>query len=140
TDYVGQASTAESPGNTGGPITSCSISPVLPTGLSISNSCQISGTPTVSSSSTNYTVTASNSAGNSSATINITVDVPPNPPNLSYTAPATYTYSTNGSAISPPIDALNPSPAGAPTSCAVSPTLPTGLSVNVVGSTCEISG
>ena len=37
----------------------CSISPALPTGLSIdSNTCIISGTPTVASSNTTYTVTA----------------------------------------------------------------------------------
>ena len=50
----------------GGMPTSCTTSPSLPTGLSISSSCVITGTPTVLSSYAWYTVTASNSGGTSS--------------------------------------------------------------------------
>ena len=48
--------------------TSCSISPSLPTGLSISSLCVITGTPTVLSSMTFYSVTPSNSGGSNTNT------------------------------------------------------------------------
>ncbi len=67
--------------NNGGEITACnvpsSLSP-LPTGLSLTlsatNKCVVSGTPIkLSSSLTEYTITASNTAGESNATIKIAV-------------------------------------------------------------------
>ena len=69
------------PTSTGGPITSYSISPTLPTGLSLNTSTGvISGTPSSSSSSTSYTITATNSGGSSTATLSIAVaDVPGTP-------------------------------------------------------------
>ena len=68
------AMNAQSPTSTGGAVTSWSISPSLPTGISISSSTgTISGTPTVLSSSTSYTVTATNGAGSDTATIIISV-------------------------------------------------------------------
>ncbi|MFM2392953.1 MAG: hypothetical protein RLZZ546_935, partial [Bacteroidota bacterium] len=52
-----------------------SISPTLPTGLNINSSTgEISGTPSVASHSASYTVTATNSCGNTTANINITVN------------------------------------------------------------------
>ena len=59
--------------NSGGAISSCSSSPTLPNGLTLSVACDIAGTPTSTSSATSYTVTAVNSAGSSSATISIRV-------------------------------------------------------------------
>lgn len=57
-----------------GSVTSCSSSPALPTGLIINNTtCAISGTPTSVQTVTSYIITASNSAGNATATISITV-------------------------------------------------------------------
>ena len=57
-----------------GTVTSYSISPTLPTGLTINPTTGvISGTPTVAVSAANYIVTASNSGGSTTATINITV-------------------------------------------------------------------
>lgn len=57
-----------------GTVTSCTVSPTLPAGLSLNaTTCAISGTPTTVQGATNYTVTASNSAGNTTATINILV-------------------------------------------------------------------
>ncbi len=57
-----------------GTLTSCTASPTLPTGLSISSTtCAISGTPTTAQSASSYTITASNSAGNTTASISITV-------------------------------------------------------------------
>lgn len=56
----------------GAGVTTCTTSPALPAGLSISNTtCVISGTPSVVSASSTYTVTATNSAGSTSATVNL---------------------------------------------------------------------
>jgi hypothetical protein len=60
----GVAITSLSPTVTGGTVTTYAISPTLPTGLAMSTSTGIiSGTPTVLSSPTNYTVTASGGTG-----------------------------------------------------------------------------
>lgn len=45
-----------------GTISTCTISPTLPAGLIISNTCEISGTPTVSGAGLEYTIEAKNSA------------------------------------------------------------------------------
>ncbi|MDX1959808.1 MAG: DUF1554 domain-containing protein [Leptospiraceae bacterium] len=59
----------------GGTPTLFSVSPSLPSGLTISASTgTISGTPTATSSATNYTITGSNSSGSASTTINITIN------------------------------------------------------------------
>lgn len=58
-----------------GTVTSYSILPALPAGLSLNTTTGIiSGTPTEASAATNYVVTASNGAGSTTATINITVE------------------------------------------------------------------
>ncbi|MFP5042564.1 YCF48-related protein [Parasediminibacterium sp. JCM 36343] len=58
-----------------GEVSSYSISPTLPTGLSFNTTTGvISGTPYGNSSSTTYTVTASNGGGNVSSTLSITVN------------------------------------------------------------------
>ena len=60
------------PTNTGG-VCAYSISPALPSGLTINASTGvISGTSAVTSPARNYTVTASNSSGSSNFTVNIT--------------------------------------------------------------------
>ena len=71
--------TAVSPTSSGGPVVSWSISPGLPTGLNIDTSTgEISGTPSVLSSFTTYTITATNTGGSATTTIDITVnDVAP---------------------------------------------------------------
>lgn len=72
-----------------GTVSSYSILPALPTGLSINPTTGvISGTPTALSTATNYTVTASNAGGSTTATINITVEEE-STENYSY---ATYSY------------------------------------------------
>lgn len=127
---AGFAITAKTPTNTGGAITSCSSSPTLPTGLSLSSTCVISGTPSSAQAATNYTITATNSGGASSATINITVNTVA--PSLVYTA-SPYTF-TKGTAIT----TVTPTNSGGTvTSCSSSPTLPAGLSLSI---TCAISG
>jgi hypothetical protein len=73
-----------------GTVTSYSISPALPAGLSLNTSTGvISGTPTVALSVTNFTVTASNSGG--SATTQITISVVSAIPNVDY-----ITYNLDG--------------------------------------------
>jgi hypothetical protein len=127
------ASTSGVPTNTGGAINSCTATPALPSGLSISpTTCEISGTPTVLSAATNYIVAYSNAMGNgTSRVVNITVaNVVPS---ISY-ASASYNFNVNGvSATGVPTNI-----GGAITGCLVSPALPDGL--NLSSTTCEISG
>jgi hypothetical protein len=62
-----------------GTVTTCSISPNIQTdtGLNFNTTnCTISGTPTVLQSATNYTITATNSSGSTTAVISIAVQVP----------------------------------------------------------------
>ena len=61
------------PANASDTVTSCSFSPALSAGLSFNNRCVITGTPTASKTSTDYTVTATNVAGSSTAHVFITV-------------------------------------------------------------------
>jgi hypothetical protein len=116
-----------------GTITSCSASPALPTGLGINNAtCEITGTPSNVQSSTDYTITASNSSGSTTTTINITINIAP-PDSLTYTgSPFTFTQNTTIPTLSP--TTLN----GTVTSCTASPSLPVGLGIN--NSTCAITG
>lgn len=72
---AGSAISTNSPTLTSGTATSWSVSPSLPTGLSLdSSSGAITGTPTYTQSQTSYTVTATNSAGSTTATLKFTVD------------------------------------------------------------------
>lgn len=73
--YVtGGTFTSMNPSSSGGAVSSYSISPALPSGVSISTSTGvISGSPTATSSQTSYTVTATNSAGSTTATVLVTV-------------------------------------------------------------------
>ncbi len=59
--------------NSGGTITSVSIWPSLPSGLTLTSSGGISGTPTAFASATTYTVNVSNSGGTDSVTITLSV-------------------------------------------------------------------
>ena len=60
--------------STGGTISSYSISPAAPAGLTFSNSTgELSGTPTTPQSSTAYTITANNATGSATATFTLTV-------------------------------------------------------------------
>jgi len=62
-----------SPTSTGGAVTSYSVSPALPAGLSLSTTTGIiSGTPATATATASYTVTASNAAGSTTATLTIT--------------------------------------------------------------------
>lgn len=72
---AGEALSSYTISNTGGTISSYSISPsTLPSGLSFSSSTGlISGTPTANLASTTYTITATNSGGTSTATFTLFV-------------------------------------------------------------------
>ncbi|MFL0163403.1 putative Ig domain-containing protein, partial [Aquirufa salirivi] len=120
---VGSAITALSPTVTGG-VNSYSIAPALPTGLSINTTTGvISGTPTVTSAATNYTVTATNGFGSTTSNqINITVNAAA-PSALSYTTPNVYTVGST-------ITSLSPTVTGTVTSYSISTPLPTGLLFN----------
>ena len=71
--------TTVTPTSSGGPVTSWSVSPSLPSGLSLDSSTgAISGTPSAMTSSATYTVTATNTGGSTTADVTIGVnDVAP---------------------------------------------------------------
>jgi gliding motility-associated-like protein len=120
------------PSTSGGTITSYTISPALPSGLTLNASTGvISGTPTVVSPRTTYTITGSNVTGSLTATMDIIVNDAP-PVNFTYPTPPIYYLNT---AITP----LTPSNSGGtPAGYSISPALPAGLSFNT--STGVISG
>lgn len=121
------------PSNTGGTITSYGIVPALPAGLVISTTTGvISGTPTVSSPQTTYTVTGTNAAGSTTASVVIDVTATLQPPSgLSYATPVTYTTGTAIAANTPTISG------GAVATWSVAPALPAGLSLNTTNGNIE---
>ena len=106
----------------GAPITAYSVSPALPTGLSLNTGTgEITGTPVSATASATYTVTATNAVGIGTFDISITVNL--GSPVITYNTPNTFAV---GTAISlPPI-----STGGAVESYSVSPSLPAGLSLD----------
>jgi len=122
TSIVGVAISADTPVVTG-TVTSYTINPSLPAGLSINSTTgTIAGTPTAASAQTSYIVTASNSYGSAKETLLISVGGPP--ANLVY--PQTTITATAGVAM--PID--TPTVSNTVNSFSISPALPTGLSIN----------
>lgn len=121
----GTAITPIAPSNTGGAVVSYAIDKALPSGLSfnVSNGV-ISGTATVASSATVYTVTATNAGGSGKTTITITVNaaaiVPPNVSYLIKVVNGTYGYAI------PKLQPVNTG--GAIDSWGISPALSAGLS------------
>ncbi len=108
-----------------------SISPSLPAGLSISTSTGIiSGTPSATSTQTTYTVTATNSGGNTTFDLVISVVISA-PSSLSYNSPNNFIRNTS-------ITPLTPTVSGEGITYSVSPTLPSGFSLDT--STGIISG
>ena len=130
---------------TGGSPTTYSVTPTLPDGLTLRTDTPpygpyvgtlsagvISGTPTATSIGT-YMVTATNSAGSTTAKITVTVlaaDSGLAPSGLSYSAPAPVYVA--GVAITPNIPVLR-RPGLAPISYSVYPALPSGLSMSSAG-------
>lgn len=125
TYVVGTAIAPNTPANDGGAVASYTVNPALPAGLVLNAATGvISGTPTVAAGAANYTVTGTNAAGSTTATVNITVNASLQAPsNLSYTTPVTY---TTGTAIT----ANTPTVTGVVTTWQISPALPAGLSFN----------
>ncbi len=119
----GQPIAPNSPSVTG-QVASYSVSPALPSGLTIDTATGvISGTPTAVSVSASYIVTAANSTGSTSTTLTISVQIPA-PSALSYSNnPASY---IQGQAISPNM----PTVSGQVTSYGISPPLPAGLALD----------
>ena len=100
-----------------GSVTTYSISPALPEGLSLSaSSGKITGTPVAESAAASYVVSAQNAAGSTTFTLSLAVLIPA-PSALFYPSPETYLI---GTAIS----ALSPSVTGLVTKYAVAPALP----------------
>ena len=72
---IDQAITLNAPTNSGGAVVSYAVSPALPAGLALSTTTGIiSGTPTALSTSANYTITATNTGGSTTAQLNIAVE------------------------------------------------------------------
>lgn len=116
-----------------GTITSCTSLPALPTGLLLdSSNCTLSGTPTVDSIATDYTITASNSLGSTTAIISIEINTAP-PTGLSY-AGSPITLTENVLIVT----AYSPTVTGTVVSYSIVPALPAGLNFNTT--TGEISG
>ena len=115
------------PSSTGGPIESYGVSPALPEGLKLDPlNGVISGTPTVVSNAGTYTVTGLNTAGSVQVALTIEVDDQ---------APSALTYDD----VSPVYAQYGEMTRNAPrnlgghiTSFSVSPTLPTGMSLDPV--------
>jgi N-acetylneuraminic acid mutarotase len=130
---VGTAIATDTPSVTG-TVSSWSVSPSLPGGLSLSSTTgAISGIPTAASAQATYTVTAANAGGSTKATLQITVTaVIAAPANLSYPAP------TIAALLEQTITTDTPTVVGTVTNWSVSPPLPTGLSLNLT--TGAISG
>lgn len=71
---VGTAMSALVPSNSGGPVSTWSVNPALPAGLTFTAATgRISGTPSVAAASANYVITGTNSSSSSTFTLNITV-------------------------------------------------------------------
>ena len=123
----GVAISPNDPSSTGGAVSSYSVSPALPSGLSLgSASGVISGIPTAPAAAATYVVTAANPAGTATASLGITVTASLiAPANLTYTL-STAVY-TQGVAITPNRPT---STGGAVSSYSVSPALPAGLSLD----------
>jgi subtilisin-like proprotein convertase family protein len=72
---IDQAITLNTPTNSGGAVVSYEVSPALPAGLALNTTTGIiSGTPTALSTSSNYTITATNTGGSTTAQLNIAVE------------------------------------------------------------------
>ena len=129
---INNNSAINNPINSGGSISSCSINPALPTGLTFNTTtCAITGTPTAVSSATTYTITASNTAGNSTTTLNL--EVADRAPNITYSN-TSYIFTVERSETTG-----NPtSSEGVISTCSINRNLPEGLNLNT--QTCAISG
>lgn len=86
---AGTALSPLSPTNTGGTITSCTVNPPFPGGMTLSSTCVVGGTPQLPSSQTVYTITATNAGGSAPAALSIAVLAANQPPTLLYSTATT---------------------------------------------------
>jgi len=122
---VGTAILTTAVTNSGGSITGYSISPSLPSALSLNTSTgAISGTPAAVQSVNSYTLTATGAGGTSTATFTLTVTAAP--PSISITTGATQSVQTNAAIVS----TIVTNSGGPITSYGIAPALPTGLTLN----------
>jgi uncharacterized delta-60 repeat protein len=92
----GSAITANTPSSSGGAVVSYSINPALPSGLNFNTTTGvITGTPTVVSGQTNYTVMAMNSGGSTTVQVTITINKASQTITVGTPAPANATYNTS---------------------------------------------
>ncbi len=105
-----------------GQVASYGVSPALPAGLTIdSTTGVISGSPTAVSPATNYTVTATNAGGSTTASVSLVVnDIPPT---IAYQSPY-YAFTAN---IATQQTIKPTASGGAVVSWSVNPALPAGL-------------
>jgi hypothetical protein len=106
-----------------GTVNAYSVTPNLPTGLTLSTSSgAISGIPTAATASATYTVTASNEGGSTIATLTLVVNAAT--PAIAYPSSA-YSYTVG---IQPSV--VKPTNTGGAGTWSVPPALPAGLSLN----------
>ena len=121
---VGLAIADNEPSSTGGAV-DYSIAPALPAGLSLDRATGvISGTPAEPSAATEYTVTAANSGGSTTARVTITVKD---------AAPSALVYSTNPAIYTVGLAITDNEPVsmgGAVVAYSIVPALPAGLSLD----------
>lgn len=104
---IDQAITLNAPTNSGGAVVSYAVSPALPAGLALNaNTGIISGTPTTLSTSANYTITATNTGGSTTAQLNIAVE------EGGYRNPALITINDNAAASPYPSAIVVPTTVG----------------------------
>ena len=129
------AMTSVTPTAGGGTVTSWSVSPALPTGLTLdATTGEIRGTPTVVSPSVTYSITATNAGGSDSKTLTLQVnDVVPAIEYLPNDLSMTNNTASSDLPLSPTITG-----AGTIVSWTVDPSLPSGLALDA--STGEITG
>lgn len=130
--YTVGAVIADNKPTVSGSVTTWSVTPALPHGLTLNTTTGvISGIPSIEQSSKVYTVKAANTGGSTSVDITITVN---------YEAPTGLTYSIKSAVytVGKAITVNKPSVTGTVTSWSVAPDLPKGLILNTT--TGEITG